>query len=377
MTESRQKFVTQQPGKAIWTVAVVVFTLARLPFWLICFIPRRFRQHPQWTYRQAIMSKVVRAILYNISAVEMHTPLQLTEKDRFVTISPSSDDLIYRGLLDDADVQPTLTGGTWYPSLFQANENQIDDEQTVVLHFHGGAYVVIEGRSGDVDFGAKQLTEHLNAKALFLSYRLASNPHCHFPAALQDAVTAYQYLLDQGVSARRIVISGDSAGANLAIALLRHIARSNGLLPDPLAALLFSPWLDLASARDEAYINGNRHYKTDYLPSNFTSWGARAYIPKAMEADDPYISPLHHPFRTETPLWIQLGGLEILYDEGMAFADAMDRKGNRIEVYVEPFTSHDILYAGNLTGFEAETEKVVKLAGEFVSRMKKETLRGK
>lgn len=70
-----------------------------------------------------------------------------------------------------------VTGGTWYPGPYQAG-----DEQTVLLHFHGGAYVMGEGRPSDVEFCAATFLKHLKAKTLFLSYRLASNENCHFPA---------------------------------------------------------------------------------------------------------------------------------------------------------------------------------------------------
>jgi hypothetical protein len=105
-------FVSKQPGKAIWTVAAAIFTLVNLPFWLIYYIPRRCRQHPQWIYRQAIMNEVVRAILYHSSHVEVRTPIRLNEKEGFVTIHPSNDRHIYRGLLNEPNIQSKMTGGT-------------------------------------------------------------------------------------------------------------------------------------------------------------------------------------------------------------------------------------------------------------------------
>ncbi|MCJ1261268.1 hypothetical protein MMC22_001132 [Lobaria immixta] len=365
MAELRKSLVTKQPGKAIWTLGAAIFTVFQLPFWLILFIPRQFRQHPQWTYYQATMNKIVRAILYHSSVVEVYTPIRLVEKERFITINPSKD-YIYHGLLEDPEIQPTVTGGTWYPSPYKTG-----DEQTILLHFHGGAYAMGEGRPSDVEFSATTLVKNLNAKALFISYRLASNEGCHFPAALQDAVTAYQYLLDQGISREHIVISGDSAGGSLALSLLRYISNSDVDLPEPSAAFFFSPWLDIKSARDPSYVNRNKHYTTDYLPGNFTSWGALAYIPKHMDVANPYFSPLDHPFATKTPLWIQVGGLEVLHDEGIKFRNVMESKGNKVGLHVEPLANHDILFVGNLTGFAAEAEKAVKLAGEFLRENKK------
>ncbi|MCJ1281200.1 hypothetical protein MMC26_000518 [Xylographa opegraphella] len=359
MAKRRETFVTRQPGKAIWTLAASLYTVAQLPFWLVLFIPSRYRQHSRWTYRQAIMNKLLRLFLYHSSYVEVKTPIRLEETGRFIKIRPSSDH-VYDGLLGDLDVQPTITGGSWYPSPYKE-----EDRQRVILHFHGGALVTFEGRS-DVDFEANLLVKNIDAKAFFPSYRLASNAHCHFPAALQDAVTAYRYLLDQGIPSKRIVLSGDSAGGSLVVSLLRHIGNPKTQLPAPSAALLFSPWLDIKASRDPASITGNRNYATDYLPPNFTGWGAQAYIPPHMDINDPHFSPLEHAFHTPTPLWVQVGGLEILYDEGMKFAEVMKGKGNRIEVCVEPLANHDILLVGNLSGLEAEAEHVVKLAGDFL-----------
>ena len=312
------------------------------------------------------MNEMIRTLVYHCSFVEMYTPIRLDEKDGFIKISPSPNH-IYHGLLADLEVRPTVTGGTWYPSPYKKG-----DEQIVILHFHGGAYVTSEGRSSDIDFEAKTLVGNLNVKALFPSYRLASNKSSHFPAALQDAVTAYQYLLDLGIPANRIVVSGDSAGAGLAASLLRYISSSEGRLLDPSAALLFSPWLDLKSARNPATAERNRNSKTDYLPGNFLAWGAGTYIPAQMDVNDPYFSPLDHVFLTTTPLWIQVGGLEILYDEGIKFGEVMKKKGNRVQVYVEPLANHDILYVGHLTGFAAEAQRAVKLAGEFLKANRRE-----
>ncbi|MCJ1321667.1 hypothetical protein MMC15_007012 [Xylographa vitiligo] len=371
MAKRRETFITKQPGKAIWTLAASIYTILQLPFWLVFFVPSNFRQHPQWTYRQAIMNKLLRVFLYHCSYVEVKTPIQLEETGKFIKIRPSADH-VYDGLLGDLDVQPTITGGSWYPSPYEEG-----DKQRVILHFHGGALVISEGRPGDVDFEANLLVKNIDAKAFFPSYRLASNDHSHFPAALQDAVTAYRYLLDQGISSDRIILSGDSAGGSLVVSLLRHIGNPKTELPAPLAALLFSPWLDIKSARDPASVTGNRNYDTDYLPANFTGWGAQAYIPAHMDINNPHFSPLDHPFKTQTPLWVQVGGLEILYDEGMKFAEVMRGKGNTVEICVEPLVNHDILLVGNLSGLEAEAEHVVKLAGEFLSTVGETKPKGK
>ena len=70
MARLRQRLVTKQPVKAIWTAGAVINTTALLLFWLIYFIPSYLRQHPKWTYKQAILNKLLRTIMYHSSKVE-------------------------------------------------------------------------------------------------------------------------------------------------------------------------------------------------------------------------------------------------------------------------------------------------------------------
>ncbi|MCJ1308720.1 hypothetical protein MMC25_002374 [Agyrium rufum] len=209
------------------------------------------------------------------------------EKDRFVVIE--------------------TVGATWFPQRYDpATEG--DDGKQVVLYFHGGAFVMGEGRSMVAGFACNTYATTLDAHVLSVSYRLSCNPKFHFPAALQDAVTAYNYLLDQlQIPADRIILAGDSSGAKLAISLLRYIAENNSLLPWPAAGLLFSPRVDLAASLDSTLTNRHRHYPTDYMPGNFTAWGAHAYVPPNADPSGPYFSPLGHPFLSSTPLFVVVG----------------------------------------------------------------------
>ena len=169
----------------------------------------------------------------------MCTPLRLepaVDKEQFITIKPAEKD-IYRGVIADTPVRPAVTGGTWFSNVRKRNPSHTI---RVVLYFHGGAFVVGEGRSWSA-FPGKNLAENLKANVLSLSYRLSSNLGCQFPAALQDAVTAYQYLLDRGNQARDIIVAGDSCGGNLAVALLRYIEDQKDILPHPVAVVLCSP----------------------------------------------------------------------------------------------------------------------------------------
>ena len=364
--------ITHGMGKVIWTIGAIILTITKLPFWLIYFLPPPLRQHPQWTYRQALMNELMGAFLYHSALVEVKTPLSLnpgSEKDRFVKISPSDKDL-YRGVLKDTRIQPTVIGATWYPDIYDPSS---DDGRDVVLYFHGGAFVIGEGRSAVTEFAASTLSNAFhNAKVLSFSYRLASNPDSQFPAGVQDAVTAYQYLLNQGIKAQRIILAGDSAGCNIAIALLRYIADNEQLLPAPFAAVLSSPWIDVALACDAERLTRQCSTRTDYVTSRLQAWGARTYVPENMDAAHPYISPNKQPFRTSTLLWICVGGLEGLRDEGVMFANAMRGcDSNKVEIYVVEFGNHAILGIGNLTGFAAEAKEAVASAAAAIDKQRK------
>lgn len=355
-------FVTSRQGRIVALSA----TLVQLPFWLVLYSLPYLRPHPKWTYLQAIKNRVVRSYVYYWSVMEARTPLRLKpaeEKERFVLIEPSGKD-IYRGVLAATDVKPETTGGTWFPNLHNPDSGH---EKRVVLYCHGGAFVLGEGRSADCGFAWKTLSENLDAEIFSLSYRLSSNPGNEFPAAVQDVVTAYRYLLDMGIEAKRIILAGDSCGGNLVVALLRYIADNPGILPQPSTAVLCSPWLDLTSARDPANVDRHRHSATDCLPGIFLSWGANTYVPASMQVADPYISPRNHPFVTKTPLWVCVGGVEIFCDQVVDFVEKMKAKGNNVEIHIEPYASHDILGAGNVTGFTAEAINAIRLARKWLA----------
>lgn len=99
------------------------------------------------------------------------------EKERIIAVTPQDD--IYKGVLRNPAIQPAIVGGTWYPKLFQPG----DEQKTFILHFHGGSFLWGTGRQSDCG---------VPATALFVQYRFASDPSCTFPAAVQDAVTAYK-----------------------------------------------------------------------------------------------------------------------------------------------------------------------------------------
>src|SRR5215467_1876317 len=165
----------------------------------------------------------------------------------------------------------------------------------VLLYLHGGAYQI--GSPATLRRLVALLSGAAQARALSLDYRLA--PEHPFPAAVDDAVVAYRWLLAGGTDPARIVIAGDSAGGGLALGTL--VALRDAGEPMPAAAVLLSPWTDLAltgeSLRTRAAIDmlikpGGMHQAADvYLAGE--------------DPRHPYASPLYADLRGLPPLLIQ------------------------------------------------------------------------
>ncbi|KAI4228172.1 MAG: hypothetical protein L6R36_001825 [Xanthoria steineri] len=358
------------PFKALYVFLVALSISLRAPFWFLYLIPRFLRQHPSWTLRQSFMIKLFSVASYHATLVRQHPHWSLlpgAEKDRYERIPPSQNRDIYRGvLLQDAEIQPAEVGGTWYPTVYNPTDAH---RKAVILHLHGGAFVVGDGRKSDLGHGAALLTSHTDSYVFGLQYRISSNPGCRFPAALQDAVTAYDSLLSRGIPASSIILSGDSAGANLVIALLRYITDHPDVLPKPKAALLWCPWVDPAACLHPYACSSNRNARTDFLQDAFGEWGVRAYAPApVVDAKMPYISPVDHPISCKgVPMWVQFGESEILADSIVRFAEGMRGvEGNEVEVHEDKGAPHDIFLLGSLLGFQDMTEKMAGAMGEWV-----------
>ena len=355
---------TQQPGKGIYTILFLTLLPFRILLSLFYYLPRSLREHPQWTYRQAVSRAVFKMLWVYGSAVEFRTSKSLepgADKERFIVMEPAEESA-YRDILHDAVVRPTKIGGMWYPKLYSAAE---DAKKVIVLHFHGGGYVIGGCRPKEGGWGPDLLAKRVAGLTLCPQYRLAVDAKTRFPAAIQDGLTAYRYLLSEGISASDIVLSGDSAGGNLAVNLMRYLVEHEGVMPLPRAILLWSPWLDIAV--NFATFEKNPHYQTDYIPSSFARWATRAYLGD-VPANHPYVSPCGNEFATPVPIFLHTCKAEILHDEHMKFVHSMRKiAGNRLKLYESAHAPHDIFGAGQILGFQQETLKAIDAASTFIA----------
>jgi acetyl esterase/lipase len=187
----------------------------------------------------------------------------------------------------------------------------------VALYFHGGGYAGgSAARDRPITAGLARRTGH---RVFSLEYRLA--PEHRFPAALDDAVAAYEWLLASGVAPRAISLAGTSAGGNLVLATLLRLRDAGAPLPE--RAICFSPWTDLAGTGDSLRANDGR----DALlrVANIPAF-ARAFL-GAASPRDPYASPLYAKLDGLPPLLIQVDAAEVLLDDARRLHERVLRAG--------------------------------------------------
>jgi acetyl esterase/lipase len=181
------------------------------------------------------------------------------------------------------------------------------DPPASLLYLHGGGYVVGSGRTGTQL--ATALARRTGATAYSLDYRLA--PEHPFPAAVDDVLAAYRELLET-VPAERLTVAGDSAGGGLVVALL--VAARVGGLPQPAAAAVFSPWVDLT-------LTGRSMVTRDGIDPLFDLAGLRWYADKYVSAEQAKeASPIFSDLSGIAPLLVQVGAVEVLLDDAVRLA---------------------------------------------------------
>jgi len=185
------------------------------------------------------------------------------------------------------------------------------DKKLVLMHLHGGGYT-----SGDIEniLIAHRIAKAANIRGFMVDYRLA--PKHPFPEGLKDVVTAYKWLLTNNFQPNNILISGDSAGGGLALALLLKLRDSNITLPA--GAICLSPWTDLTLKSDSYKTNLERDPTLDMSELHY---GIQSYIGNSdIDPENPYISPVYANLAGLPPLLIEVGEIELLRDDAIRVA---------------------------------------------------------
>jgi acetyl esterase/lipase len=223
------------------------------------------------------------------------------------TLRTGFNDLMARvPVAGDVRQQPMTIGGVG------AVEVTVEglDAANVILYFHGGVYVIGSAATSVPLVG--DLARRTGAKALTVDYRLA--PEHPYPAAVEDALAAYEGLLGQGIDPGQIALVGESAGGGLAVAAL--LALRDAGRPLPSCAFLMSPYADLTLSGET--IVGKRAVDPILTPD-----GLRLRVPDYVggaDASEPHISPVFADLSGLPPLLIQVGSNEILLSDALRLA---------------------------------------------------------
>lgn len=197
--------------------------------------------------------------------------------------------------------------------------------EAIFVYLHGGGYYRSSGPESRMI--ASNLSKVCGCRCLTVDYRLA--PEHKFPAAVDDAFAAYQWLLEQGFSPGRMVIGGSSAGGGLTAALLAKVKMEG--LEQPAAAVLLSPWTDLGQSAETYVTNADRDPSISKL---YLDLAAQRYLGET-DPKHPLASPVYSDLRGFPPLLIQVGKQETMLGDAEAFADKAQGVG--VDVALELF----------------------------------------
>ena len=233
--------------------------------------------------------------------------------------------LEYR-LAPDIGVEPASAGGV----RAEWTSTPADDRNAALLYLHGGGYVI----------GSLDSHRHLAAEAgraagmpaLALDYRLA--PEHPFPAAVEDALAGYRFLLGRGIRPGRIAFAGDSAGGGLVVAVM--VAAREAGLPQPGCGWCISPWVDMEA------IGATMASKAASDPTVQRAGildMARLYLNGA-DPRSPLAAPLYADLKGLSPLLIQVGAAETLLDDAVRLAGAAGAADVRVDLEIWPEMIH-------------------------------------
>jgi monoterpene epsilon-lactone hydrolase len=253
-------------------------------------------------------------------------------------------------LPDDVEVEAVDADGV--PALWLTPPGASD--KRTILYSHGGYYQ--RGSPATHQELAARIARAASARALAIDYRLApEHPH---PAAVDDAVTAYSWLLGQGPSPEEVALAGDSAGGGLTMAAL--VAMRDRSVPLPAAVAVLSPWVDLALTGESIA----ERQAVDPVLDLATKRQAVANYLDGGDPKAPLASPLYADLSGLPPLLIQVGTDEILYDDSKRLAAAAEQAGVEVTLEVGEGMIHVFQFVAVVPEAQAATDRIGRFFAE-------------
>jgi acetyl esterase/lipase len=230
------------------------------------------------------------------------------------------------GPAEDVRFQKVDAGGVMAEWVFPPNAGPCN----TMFYLHGGAYTI--GSPVTHRGIVSMLARAADARALSVDYRLA--PEHPFPAAVDDALAAYRWLLGSGVSPSAVAVAGDSAGGGLALALLLALRDAGG--PLPACAVVLSPWTDLAGTGQSLL---SRAAADPILSPRLLHRSAGAYLQGA-DPRHPLASPLYADLCGLPPLLVHAADADIIRDDAVRFARRAEAAGVDVTLKIAPDMVH-------------------------------------
>jgi acetyl esterase/lipase len=230
---------------------------------------------------------------------------------------------------------------------------EVTFSQAVILYFHGGGWTL--GWYNNHRNLVAHICQAASSRALAIDYRLA--PENPFPAALEDCLAVYRWLLKNGTAPEEIVLAGDSAGGNLVLTTLMSLRDAGE--PLPAGGICISPMTDLTCSGDSFYSG-----KDVLLTAKFASMCAGYY---AGEADSrlPLISPHYGDLTGLPPLLIHVGEDEILLSDATRLAEKARDAGVDVQLEIWPGMWH---VWHTFTPYLPEAQQAVEAIGNFIGK---------
>ncbi|KAJ1308504.1 hypothetical protein OPQ81_004208 [Rhizoctonia solani] len=314
------KLLHTQPFGSLYLLYKRILVLLRIPFWTALYFAGINKPRPSWTLKKTLTVGAVRELVgaplrTGVTGGRDHTK-EVAAKDcqdaRFIWVDGVPPELIVGEIQRLAQVCgarsvriPAYGFGRW-----DSAQDLARDGEKIILNIHGGGYIAGTAHPEDLTANIPRgYLKHGISRVLSIDYRLSStHPYptvAPFPTALLDTLAGYVYLTRAlGFKPQNVIVSGDSAGANLALALTRYLRDSPELgLGMPGGLVLISPWVDpvetyAGTLTDQSPARLNAHSDIHALPEgdadSFVGYAIRALIgPISAQAagQNPYITP--------------------------------------------------------------------------------------
>jgi epsilon-lactone hydrolase len=266
----------------------------------------------------------------------------------------------WRALIEEWPQVTAEPGGVDYvevdaggvPAMWIAPKGASEDR--VIVATHGGGFVTGSMYTHRKLFG--HLAKAVGARALAVNYRRAPE-HAH-PAQVEDVVSAYRWLLEEGIDASHVAFAGDSSGGGLVVTAML-LARDQGL-PLPAAGMPLSPWFDYEATGASQDTNA----KTDrLLNKEFGLVLAGMFLGDTGDPHDPYVNPLHGNLAGLPPMFLQVSDAETLLDDSRTFTEQARGAGVEVRLDVFPGQQHTFQMAA---GRSAIADDAIRRLADWV-----------